>query len=64
MELEFLAPGAIVAGVLAQFLPVWIGMAAIMGASFVFRRRLGTYGRIFDSRHRHGRLRRWCSSGC
>ncbi len=49
MELTFLGPGAIVARLLAQFLPVWIGMAAIMGASFVFRRRLGFYGRIYDS---------------
>lgn len=49
MEVEFLGPGAIVARVLAQFLPVWTLMAAIMGASFVFRRRLGFYGHIFDS---------------
>ena len=31
MELAFLTPWAIVAGTLARFLPVWIGMAAIMG---------------------------------
>ncbi len=49
MELQFLSTGAIVARTLAQFLPVWIAMAVIMGASFVFRRRLGTYGRIFES---------------
>ncbi len=49
MELTFLGAGAIVGRLLVQFLPVWIGMAAIMGASFVARRRLGFYGRIFDS---------------
>jgi len=49
MEVEFLGPFAIFTGVLAQFVPVWIGMAVIMGASFVFRRRLAFYGRIFDS---------------
>ena len=49
MELTFLSPGAIVAGTLARFLPVWIGMAAIMGASYLWRGRLGTYGRIYDS---------------
>ncbi len=47
--MDILGPGAIFVRLLAQFLPVWIGMAAIMGASFVFRRRLGFYGRIFDS---------------
>lgn len=49
MELVFLGPGAIFLRLLVQFLPVWIGMAAIMGASFVFRRRLGFYGRIYES---------------
>jgi peptide/nickel transport system permease protein len=49
MELEFLSPGAILAGVLRQFLPVWIGMALILVPSFVFRRRLGLYGQIFGS---------------
>jgi peptide/nickel transport system permease protein len=49
MEIEFLSPGAIVARTLGQFLPVWIGMAIIMLASVLFRHRLSTYGRIFDS---------------
>ena len=49
MELEFLSPAAILTGTLARFLPVWIGMVVIMGASFAFRRRLGTYGRIFEA---------------
>ena len=35
--------------VLLQFLPVWIGLAAIFALSFVFRRRLGLYGRLMDS---------------
>lgn len=47
--METLAPGAIVLAVLGRFLPVWVGMAVIIGASFGFRRRLGTYGQIFDS---------------
>ena len=47
--MEFLSPGAIVWQVLRQFGPVWLGMALIMGASFVRRNRLGTYGRIYDS---------------
>ncbi len=49
MELEFLSTGQIIVRTLAQFLPVWIGMGLIMGASFVWRRRLGTYGRIYES---------------
>src|SRR5918996_3264045 len=49
MEVEFLSTGAIVSRVLLQFLPVWIGMAVILAASFAFRHRLSTYGRIFDS---------------
>ncbi len=49
MEVEFLTSGGILAGVLARFLPVWIGMAAVIGASFVWRRRLGFYGRIFEA---------------
>jgi peptide/nickel transport system permease protein len=47
--MEVLAPGAIIVEVLRQFGPVWIAMAVIMGASFVWRHRLGTYGRIYDS---------------
>jgi peptide/nickel transport system permease protein len=49
MEVAFLGPGAIVVRTLAQFLPVWIAMAAIMGASYLWRGRLSTYGRIYDS---------------
>jgi peptide/nickel transport system permease protein len=37
------------AGVIGRFWPVWLGMAVIMGTSFVFRRRLGLYGRLYDS---------------
>jgi peptide/nickel transport system permease protein len=49
MELAFLGTGAIIAGVLVQFLPVLATMAVILVASFVWRRRLGIYGQIFDS---------------
>jgi peptide/nickel transport system permease protein len=49
MELEYLSTGAIVIRTLAQFLPVWIGMALVMGASFAFRHRLATYGHVYES---------------
>lgn len=37
------------AGVIGRFWPVWIGMGIIMGTSFAFRRKLGLYGRLYDS---------------
>ena len=49
MEIEFLSWGGIVAGVIIQFLPVLAVLAASMGVSFFFRRRLGIYGQVFDS---------------
>ena len=49
MELEFLTLGGIVGGMLRQFLPVYAAMALVMGASFVWRGRLGLYGRIYES---------------
>lgn len=35
--------------VMWQFLPVWIGLIIILGASVYFRDRLGLYGKLFDS---------------
>ncbi len=32
-----------------HFLPVWIGLVLIMGASALFKRNLSLYGRLFDS---------------
>ncbi len=49
MDPEFLGTGAIIGGTLLRFLPVWIGLAVVMGGSFVFRRRLAIYGQIYDS---------------
>ncbi len=37
------------AGVIGRFWPVWLGLALIMGSSAVFKRRLGLYGRLYDS---------------
>jgi len=34
---------------LAQFTPVWIGLAIILTVSWLFRRKLGLYGKIFAS---------------
>lgn len=35
--------------VLIQFTPVWIGLVLIMGLSWAFRRKLGFYGKLFNS---------------
>jgi peptide/nickel transport system permease protein len=49
MPPESLTVWQIVVQTLAQFWPVWIAMLAIMVPSALFRYRLSTYGRIFDS---------------
>jgi peptide/nickel transport system permease protein len=49
MQLEFLGAFQIVLGVLARFWPVWLGIALIMGASIVFRKRLGLYGELYQN---------------
>jgi peptide/nickel transport system permease protein len=49
MPVEFVGTGAILGGILVQFLPVLVLIAVIMAVSAVYRRRLGFYGRIFES---------------
>ena len=39
----------IIGGISTRFLPVWIALIAILLASWVFRKRLGLYGKLFDS---------------
>lgn len=41
--------GEIIPRILYQFLPVWISMFVVFTASITFKRKLGLYGRIFDS---------------
>lgn len=36
--------------ILIQFLPVWVGLAVIMGLSYYFRPKLGLYGKLLGSR--------------
>ena len=40
---------AILARVVAQFLPVWIALVATFAVSITYKRRLGLYGKLFDS---------------
>ena len=49
MVSEFVGPFGVVTGVLARFWPVWIALAAVLGLSFTYKRRLGLYGQLFDS---------------
>jgi len=47
--MEPLGWGAILAQIFVQFTPVWIGMVAVFALSIGFKRRLGLYGKLFDS---------------
>ena len=47
---EQLTWGGILWRLAVQFLPVWSGMAAVFALSLTFRRRLGLYGKLFDSK--------------
>ena len=41
--------GAIAYQILFQFVPVWIALAVLYALSIRFKRRLGLYGKLFDS---------------
>jgi len=47
--MEEISWGGIFARAAWQFLPVWIAMAISFGLSIRFKRRLGLYGKLFDS---------------
>jgi peptide/nickel transport system permease protein len=47
--MEDLSWGAIIARILLQFLPVWVALIATFALSITFKRKLGLYGKLFDS---------------
>ncbi len=47
--MEPLTTFEIITRILYQFIPVWISMLVVFLASISFKRKLGLYGRIFDS---------------
>lgn len=47
--MDALSWGAICATIFWQFLPVWAALAATFALSISFKRRLGLYGKLFDS---------------
>ena len=44
-----LSSGAILASLFKQFLPVWAALIATFALSIMFKRKLGLYGKLFDS---------------
>lgn len=44
-----LSSGAILASLFKQFLPVWAALVATFTLSIMFKRKLGLYGKLFDS---------------
>lgn len=47
--MDALSWGEILAAVGRQFLPVWAALAVTFAVSIRFKRRLGLYGKLFDS---------------
>lgn len=47
--IEYVSGFQIVLGVLVRFWPVWLALAIVLGVSFVYKKRLGLYGQLFDS---------------
>ncbi len=47
--MEPLSWGEIIVRMAIQFIPVWISLAALFAVSITFKRRLGLYGKLFDS---------------
>ncbi|MBS3649123.1 ABC transporter permease [Pseudaminobacter sp. 19-2017] len=49
MQLENIGTLQTIVGVFARFWPVWIALAFLLGASMIYRKRLGLYGQLFES---------------
>ena len=49
MQFETIGGFQILIGVIARFWPVWLALAIVLSASFVYRKRLGLYGELFTN---------------
>lgn len=49
MQAQYIGASSIVLEVLSRFWPVWVALVVVMGASFVYKKKLGLYGQLFDS---------------
>ena len=47
--MEAIGWGEIITRILIQFIPVWVALGALFTASIMFKRKLGLYGKLFDS---------------
>ena len=47
--MQFVSGFEIVLGVVKQFWPVWIALLIVLVPSFMYKKRLGLYGQLFDS---------------
>ncbi len=47
--MELLSWGQILIRIFLQFSPVWFALIVVFGLSIMFKRRLGLYGKLFDS---------------
>ena len=47
--MEDLSWGGILAGMALQFIPVWVALAVVYTGSIIYKRKLGLYGKLFDS---------------
>ncbi|KAA3452805.1 peptide ABC transporter permease [Mesorhizobium sp. SARCC-RB16n] len=49
MQAQYISASAIILEVLWRFWPVWLALAIVMGASFIYKKKLALYGQLFDS---------------
>jgi len=49
MQAQYVGTAETVFGVLKQFWPVWLALVVVLVPSFLFKKRLGLYGHLFDS---------------
>jgi peptide/nickel transport system permease protein len=49
MQVDYLSTASVVLGVLSRFWPVWVALIIVMGASFIYKKKLALYGQLFDS---------------
>lgn len=49
MQAQYIGASTIVLEVLWRFWPVWVALVIVMGASFLYKKKLALYGQLFDS---------------
>ncbi|TJX66316.1 MAG: ABC transporter permease, partial [Mesorhizobium sp.] len=48
MQAQSIGASTIILEVLWRFWPVWVALFIVMGASFLYRKKLALYGQLFD----------------